>query len=171
MKVDIAVKFLGGLASGDNLTGSCSLVTIRRGKNTVRFLIDAGMVQGKFRDNLKDNLEVLQKVDLSKVNHIILTHAHVDHVGRLPLFFKKGFRGSVVCTEATSDLLPIMLLDTAKIQQSEIRYRERQYKRAEIQEKNRGGIRNGRKRGGRNGHSGSVGYRGEIKKTKKHLRS
>lgn len=167
MKVDVAVKFLGGLASGDNLTGSCSLVTIRRGKNTVRFLIDAGMVQGKFRDNLKDNLDVLQKVDLSKVDHIILTHAHVDHVGRLPLFFKKGFRGSVICTEATGDLLPIMLLDTAKIQQSEIRYRERQYRRAGLQEKNRGGTKNGRKRGNRNGRGGSAGDRGEKKKIRR----
>jgi metallo-beta-lactamase family protein len=122
MRIQVSYKFLGGLADGDNLTGSCTLVRIIRGKKEVLFLVDAGLLQCDFRKSIEKNRKILDQLDMSKVDFIILTHSHIDHVGRLPLLVKAGFRGRIICTQPTADLLRVMLEDSAKIQASEAKY-------------------------------------------------
>lgn len=114
------VNFLGGVAG--SLTGSCSLLTVTEGKKTFKVLIDAGLVQCGFRDSIKTNQEILKQLKPSQVDYIILTHPHIDHIGRLPLFIKNGFEGEIICTKGTRNLLKPMLEDSAKIQMVEAAY-------------------------------------------------
>ena len=101
------IKFLG--ASG-TVTGSCYLITSDKG---TQIMIDCGMFQGS-RDLVKLNYEPLD-IDISKLAGVVLTHAHLDHTGRLPILIKNGFKGPIYATQATIDLANLVLLDTAKI--------------------------------------------------------
>ncbi|MFA4941722.1 MAG: MBL fold metallo-hydrolase [Patescibacteria group bacterium] len=116
MDTRISVQFLGGVAG--NLTGSCVLLTVRQGRRKTNILIDCGLIQGGFKDSAERNREILSWLTPKYINYIVLTHSHVDHVGRLPLLVKNGFgkKGRIICTEATSRLLGVMLRDSAKIQ-------------------------------------------------------
>ena len=88
-------------------------------------LIDCGMHQGV---DAYENVEL--PVKASDVESVLLTHAHVDHSGHLPLLYKKGFRGTVYSTDATCNLCEIMLRDCAHIQMSEAEYKTRKARRA-----------------------------------------
>ncbi|MDT3734915.1 MAG: MBL fold metallo-hydrolase [Denitratisoma sp.] len=99
-------------AAGE-VTGSCYLVET----GDVRFLVDCGMFQGG-RDAWRKNLRALA-FDLRNLDFILLTHAHLDHSGLLPRAAALGFRGPVHATAATTDLLGVMLLDSAHIQEKE----------------------------------------------------
>lgn len=123
MKVSIRLKFLGGVADGVHLTGSCTYIEVAIGKQITRILVDTGMWQGSYVRSFKENSSL--KTDFAKVDAVVWTHSHVDHIGRFPYFFKKGFKGSVYCTEPTSRVSEIMLSDTAKILSSEVNYRLR----------------------------------------------
>jgi metallo-beta-lactamase family protein len=103
------IKFLG---AAREVTGSKYLITTDSGK---RLLLDCGMFQGKGleTDGLNRDLGFEPEI----VDHIILTHAHIDHSGLIPYMYKRGFRGSVVCTNATRDLCAIMLSDSGFIQE------------------------------------------------------
>ena len=101
------IKFLG--ASG-TVTGSCYLITADSG---TQIMVDCGMFQGP-REISKLNYEPID-VDVSKLDGIVLTHAHLDHSGRLPILAKNGYKGPIYATEATIDLTNLVLLDTAKI--------------------------------------------------------
>lgn len=114
------INFLGGVAG--NLTGSCTMLTVNEGKKTFRILIDAGLIQCGFRDSIKNNKEILEQLKPSQIDFIVLTHSHVDHIGRLPLFVKHGFKGEIICTTGTRNLLKPMLEDSAKIQMVEAAY-------------------------------------------------
>ena len=103
------LKFLG---AAREVTGSKILLTTESGK---RILFDCGMFQGKGLET--DGMNRDLGFDPSLVDHIILTHAHIDHSGLIPYVYKLGFRGSIVCTNATRDLCSIMLADTAYIQE------------------------------------------------------
>ncbi len=103
------LKFLG---AAREVTGSKTLLTTDSGH---RILLDCGMFQGKGLET--DGMNRDLGFDPSMVNHIILTHAHIDHSGLIPYAYKLGFRGSIVCTNATRDLCSIMLADTAYIQE------------------------------------------------------
>lgn len=103
------LKFLG---AAREVTGSKTLLTTDSGQ---KILFDCGMFQGKGLET--DGMNRDLGFDPSMVNHIILTHAHIDHSGLIPYAYKLGFRGSVVCTNATRDLCSIMLADTAYIQE------------------------------------------------------
>ncbi len=99
-------------AAGE-VTGSCFLVETE----AVRFLVDCGLFQGG-RDAWRKNLRALS-FDLRSLDFILLTHAHLDHSGLLPRAAALGFRGPVHVTAATADLLGVMLLDSAHIQEKE----------------------------------------------------
>jgi metallo-beta-lactamase family protein len=99
-------------AAGE-VTGSCFLVETAG----VRFLVDCGMFQGG-RDAWQKNMRALS-FDLKGLDFILLSHAHLDHSGLLPRATALGFRGPVYATAATVDLLAVMLLDSAHIQEKE----------------------------------------------------
>ena len=103
------LKFLG---AAREVTGSKTLVTTDSGK---KILLDCGMFQGKGLET--DGMNRDLGFDPSMVDHILLTHAHIDHSGLIPYAYKMGFRGSIVCSNATRDLCSIMLADTAYIQE------------------------------------------------------
>ena len=103
------IKFIG---AAREVTGSKHLITTISGK---KLLLDCGMFQGKGLETDSMNRELM--FDPSQVDHIILTHAHIDHAGLIPYMYKLGFRGSVICTNATRDLCAIMLADSAFIQE------------------------------------------------------
>ena len=103
------IKFIG---AAREVTGSKHLLTTNAGK---RLLLDCGMFQGKGLETDSMNRELM--FDPSTIDHIILTHAHIDHAGLIPYVYKLGFRGSVICTNATRDLCAIMLTDSAFIQE------------------------------------------------------
>ena len=112
------ITFLG---ADHEVTGSCTLIEC----GGTKFLIDCGMEQGP---NYYENQEL--PVKASEVDFVLLTHAHIDHSGNLPILHAKGFRGNIYCTEATRDLCNIMLRDSANIQEFEAQWRNRKAKRA-----------------------------------------
>ncbi len=103
------IKFIG---AAREVTGSKHLITTDSGK---KLLLDCGMFQGKGLETDGMNRDLM--FDPSKIDHIILTHAHIDHAGLIPYAYKLGFRGSVICTSGTRDLCSIMLTDSAFIQE------------------------------------------------------
>lgn len=114
------ITFLG---AAKEVTGSSYLVTTSHS----RFLVDCGLFQGEGAD-IK-NTEAFP-FDVSELDFVILTHAHVDHSGRLPKLVKDGYHGPIYSTFATSELSKIMLLDSAKIQENDIEWQNRKRIRA-----------------------------------------
>lgn len=109
------------IGAAHEVTGSCHLLEAN-GKN---ILIDCGMEQGP---DLYENQEL--PVAAGDIDYILLTHAHIDHSGLIPLLCKHGFKGEIVTTFATADLCDIMLRDSAHIQEFEAEWRNRKAKRA-----------------------------------------
>ena len=107
--------------AAQSVTGSCFLVEA----HGCRFLIDCGMAQGG-READEHNHKAFA-FDPSRIDFVVLTHAHIDHSGLLPKLAASGFRGPVYCTLASKDLLDVLLKDSAHIQQMET---ERYAKRA-----------------------------------------
>lgn len=105
------IKFLG---AAREVTGSKHLITTAGGK---RILLDCGMFQGKGMETQGMNRAL--GFEPTEIDHIILTHAHIDHSGVIPYLYKLGFRGSVICTHATRDLCTIMLPDSGFIQETD----------------------------------------------------
>jgi metallo-beta-lactamase family protein len=101
------------------VTGSCHLVECA-GK---RVLIDCGLYQGG--RELTDENSAGFGFEPHTIDYVLLTHAHLDHCGRLPLLVKRGFRGEVVTTAATRELARIVLLDAAHLQEEESQYQAR----------------------------------------------
>ncbi len=99
------------------VTGSKHLLTTDKGRNV---LLDCGMFQGEGKDTLI--LNDTWGFDPKKIDYVILSHAHIDHTGLLPKLVKDGFEGKIYATSATIDLCGIMLLDSARIQQSDLKY-------------------------------------------------
>ncbi len=112
------ITFLG---AAHEVTGSCTLIETN-GKN---ILVDCGMEQGA---DIFENQEI--PVNPNDIECVLLTHAHIDHSGNLPLLYKNGFRGKIYATNETSDLCEIMLPDSAHIQETEAKWRNRKAKRA-----------------------------------------
>ena len=99
------------------VTGSKHLISLKNGK---KILLDCGMFQGlgKETDPMNEDLGF----DAASVTHMILSHAHIDHSGLIPLLVKRGFKGTIYCTPATADLTEILLLDSAKIQEDDAKF-------------------------------------------------
>jgi metallo-beta-lactamase family protein len=111
------ISFIG---AAHEVTGSCTYIEVGDKKG----LVDYGMEQGK---DLFENVPV--PVAAGELDFVLLTHAHIDHSGRLPLLYKEGFRGSVYATAATCSLCDIMLRDSANIQISEAEWKSRKAQR------------------------------------------
>lgn len=99
------------------VTGSKVLIETEHGKN---ILLDCGQFQGKGLETEEMNRAV--PFSPASVDHVILSHAHIDHSGLIPFLYRNGFTGSVICTNATRDLCSIMLADSGKIQEYDTRY-------------------------------------------------
>ncbi|MRJ02240.1 MAG: MBL fold metallo-hydrolase, partial [Epsilonproteobacteria bacterium] len=103
------------------VTGSCHLLQFDDG---TRLLVDCGLFQGveEYR-----NYEPFD-FDPEEIDYLLLTHGHLDHVGRAPLLVKGGFKGKVVATPATFDIAQIVLLDSARLMEEDYRtaYRKAQ---------------------------------------------
>lgn len=112
------ITFLGAT---HEVTGSCTYLEV----NGHKFLVDCGMEQGV---NVFVNEDI--PVPPSEIECVLLTHAHIDHSGKLPWLYKYGFRGSVYATEATCNLCNIMLRDSAHIQEFEAEWQNRKAQRA-----------------------------------------
>ena len=114
------ITFLGATKT---VTGSNFLVE-GAGK---RFLVDCGLFQGKATEEL-ENSEPFE-FDINSIDFMLLTHAHIDHSGRVPKLYKDGFRKNVIATKATCDLCSIMLPDSGHIQEMEIEWTNKKRKR------------------------------------------
>jgi metallo-beta-lactamase family protein len=115
----IRLSFWG--AAGE-VTGSMHLVEAAG----ARVLLDAGLFQGRRADAHARNLE--HSIDPRRVDAVVLSHAHVDHVGRLPLVVRRGFHGPIYATPATRDLSAVMLADAAHIQEKDAEWLARRGK-------------------------------------------
>ena len=109
------------LGAAHEVTGSCTLLTAA-GRH---ILIDCGMEQGV---DLFENQEI--PVAVAQIDAVLLTHAHIDHSGKIPMLYAHGFRGKVYATTATGRLCSLMLRDSAHIQEFEAEWRNRKAKRA-----------------------------------------
>ena len=99
------------------VTGSCHLVECAG----TQLLIDCGLYQGS-RELDEDNAEPFG-FDAASINYVLLTHAHLDHCGRLPLLAKRGFRGEIITTSASRELARLVLLDAAHLLEEDARHR------------------------------------------------
>lgn len=115
------IKFCG---ASSGVTGSCHLLTTEKHK----VLLDCGQFQGgKAQEAM--NYEPFP-FEPSEVECVILSHAHIDHCGRLPLLVKRGFRGDIYCTDATADLLDVMLKDSGYIHEKDAEWQNKRNARA-----------------------------------------
>ena len=102
------------------VTGSCHCLEI----NGKRILIDCGLQQG--RDDI-GNQDL--PFEAETIDYVLVTHAHIDHTGRIPLLVRQGFTGQIWTTRLTARLMEIMLIDSAHIQQSDAEYANRKNQR------------------------------------------
>ena len=112
------IEFHG--AAGGEVTGSCHLIETA-GK---RILFDCGMVQGG-REAEARNAEPFA-FDPASIDALVVSHAHIDHIGRVPLLVKRGFKGPIHAQAATCDLFPIMLLDAASLSERSAEFENRE---------------------------------------------
>lgn len=114
------VTFLGATKT---VTGSNFLVE-GAGK---KFLVDCGMYQGSASDDFENEAPFL--FDINEIDFMLLTHAHIDHSGRIPKLYNEGYRKEVIATKATCDLCAIMLPDSGHIQEMEVEWKNRKRER------------------------------------------
>ena len=110
------VTFIG--AAGE-VTGSCHLLTV----NGHRVLLDCGLFQGKRAESREKNTTL--PLPVAEIDAVVLSHAHIDHAGRLPFLVAQGYANSIWATPATRDLSAVMLADSAHIQEKDAEFLER----------------------------------------------
>ncbi|MCW3461830.1 MBL fold metallo-hydrolase [Chitinophaga nivalis] len=99
------------------VTGSKHLITLRNGK---KILLDCGMFQGMGKDTESLNRDF--GFDPQEVTYMVLSHAHIDHSGLIPRLVKMGYKGNIYCTPGTRDLTEILLMDSAEIQEDDVKF-------------------------------------------------
>lgn len=114
------IQFLGAVR---NVTGSMHLLTV----NGRRILLECGLFQGRRQEAFERNRHL--PFDASKVDVMVLSHAHIDHSGNIPNLVKSGFQGAIYCTYATRDLCSIMLRDAGHIMESDAEYVNKRHRR------------------------------------------
>lgn len=118
--MDIKLNFFG---AAKNVTGSCYYVEA----NGVRLLVDCGLYQER---DLKPRNWADFPVPPATIDAVLLTHAHLDHCGRLPKLVKEGFKGRIFATSATADIANIIMLDSAHIQEEDIKHKKKRHERS-----------------------------------------
>lgn len=103
--------------AAQTVTGSKHLIQL---KNGTSILLDCGLFQGHGSNTDQMNRDF--GFDPKSIHYLILSHAHIDHTGLIPRLVAEGFKGDIICTPATYDLCKILLQDSAKIQESDIKY-------------------------------------------------
>ncbi|MCI8645211.1 MAG: MBL fold metallo-hydrolase [Firmicutes bacterium] len=111
-----------GASSG--VTGSCHLITTENYK----ILLDCGQFQGGKAMDAMNHEDF--PFDPAEIDYLVLSHAHIDHCGRIPLLVKRGFKGDIYCTDATADLLEVMLKDSGYIHEKEAEWKNRKRERS-----------------------------------------
>lgn len=106
------IKFCG---AAQDVTGSCHFLTLKNGH---KILLDCGLYQGNEAEMHSFN-DTWEHFDPKEIDFLILSHAHIDHIGRVPKLVKDGFKGQILCTHATRSLASIMLMDAGKIQEND----------------------------------------------------
>jgi metallo-beta-lactamase family protein len=103
------------------VTGSCHCLEV----NGKKILVDCGLQQG--RDEVDNRQLPFNPAD---IDYVLVTHAHIDHSGRIPLLVKNGFHGTIIASRLTCELMIIMLKDSAHIQESDAAWLNQKGKRA-----------------------------------------
>jgi len=111
-----------------NVTGSCHLIECHNRK----VLIDCGLYQGE-RELVEENAEPFG-FDPEEIDFLLLTHAHLDHCGRIPLLVKRGFKGEIITTAASRELARLILLDAGHLQEGEAEYQAKKATRSSHQQ-------------------------------------
>ncbi|MEK6202192.1 MAG: MBL fold metallo-hydrolase, partial [Desulfobulbaceae bacterium] len=114
------ITFHGGAGT---VTGSQHLIEV----NGKTIMLDCGLFQGKRKEAFERNRSDFCRG--REVDVLILSHAHIDHSGRIPCLVKNGFSGDIICTSATRDLCAVMLMDSAFIQEKDVEYVNRRRKK------------------------------------------
>ncbi|MBW2066611.1 MAG: MBL fold metallo-hydrolase [Deltaproteobacteria bacterium] len=122
----IRITCLGGVGS---VTGSCYLVESPQGK---KVLVDCGLFQGGRQSEARNRGD--WGFDPAAIQSLFLTHAHIDHSGRIPKLVKDGFRGKILTSPPTAELCEIMLLDSAHIQEMDAEWQTRKNRRSAREE-------------------------------------
>jgi metallo-beta-lactamase family protein len=115
----VQIEFAG---AAREVTGSCHI--LRVGGKTV--LLDCGMFQGRRQESGEKNRTLPLPVE--QIDAVVLSHAHIDHSGRLPFLVRHGYRGPIYCTSATRDLSSVMLADSAHIQEKDAEFLARRHR-------------------------------------------
>lgn len=118
--MEIKLHFLG---AARNVTGSRHMLEV----DGTRVMVDCGLYQERqFASRNWDPFPV----DPAKIDAVLLTHAHLDHCGLLPKLVREGFRGKIFCTDATAEIVRIILLDSAHIQEEDAKYKKRRHEKS-----------------------------------------
>lgn len=112
------------------VTGSCHLLEI----GNIKILIDCGMYQGGA--GLREENSKPFGFKPKDISYLLLTHAHLDHCGRIPLLVKAGFKGEIISTSATKELAKLVLLDSAKVQEEDAKRQSKHFRRHRKGKKN-----------------------------------
>jgi len=115
----VELEFVG---AAREVTGSCHILRVA-GKT---ILLDCGLFQGKRSESQEKNLQL--PVAIEQIDAVVLSHAHIDHAGRLPFLVRHGYNGTIWCTPATRDLCAVMLADSAHIQEKDAEFLARRGK-------------------------------------------
>ncbi len=115
------MSYIQSFGAAEVVTGSCHIITLKSGH---KIMVDCGMFQGLVEEQ---NYQPFG-FNPSKIDVLLITHAHLDHVGRIPLLVKEGFRGRIITLKSTMELAEIVLLDSAHLMEEEFRTK---YKKAQ----------------------------------------
>lgn len=121
MPVNASLEFIG---AAQQVTGSCYLITL----NNKKILLDCGMVQGP--DQVREWHKFRFAFRPKDIDLVILSHAHIDHSGLLPLLVARGFNGKILCTPGTAALLPVLLKDSVHLYLKDLEWQNRKAARA-----------------------------------------
>jgi metallo-beta-lactamase family protein len=117
--VGVEIEFVG---AAREVTGSCHIVRV----NGHTIMLDCGLFQGRRSEMREKNLRL--PLPIEDLDAVVLSHAHIDHAGRLPLLAKHGYRNRIHATSATHDLCAVMLTDSAHIQQKDAEFLTRRHR-------------------------------------------